>query len=343
MKGFMSLKELVKAIVPNSMIPAMRNLYCTFDFLPVYIQANFLRAKHRLPRYLDVRIDINNTCNLRCKYCYILALPKSRTRIMTTHEFRKIADELFPLAKSLNLSCGWEPLMVKNFIEYIKLAVEYKVPYLAYTTNGQLLTDEIIQATIDYRVNEIQISIDAATRDLYEEIRVNGSFDRVINNLKLIHELKNRSSSKYPRVEIKYTVFEQNSGEVPLFIEKFHKYFDAIYIGHLLARTNNELCPYTRMSEDAFKKMEIEAKRAAKGKKINLSCNFVPIIKNPPRLCSQSLRYILISSNGDVMLCIQKVVGNIFQDSYDKILRKNKGIYRKMYVGKDEHCRVCEM
>jgi len=338
----MSLKQLAKAIIPNAMIPGVANVYSVFNFFPVYLQANYLRKiKGLTPRYLGLRMDLINTCNLRCRYCYSLAQPKSPVKIMTIQEFKKIADELFPLASYVNISCAWEPLMVKNFTEYLKIAAGYQVPRLIYTTNGQLFTDEVIESTIDCHVSEVGISIDGATKETYEGIRVNASFDRVINNLKRISELKKIKKTVYPKVEIDYTVFEENSAELPLFIERFHDYFDVIFINHLRERIRNDTCPYQRMTEDSFNRLVTEAEKVAEGKHIGVTSNFAPVITKGQFLCGDSLRYLHISSNGDVQLCTRRIIGNIFQESYGQILGKNAAIFQKMYRGKDDYCKAC--
>jgi hypothetical protein len=63
----MNVKPLVKLIVPQSMVPTVKHIYDNVNALSALIKKNL----HQ--RYLSLRLDTNNRCNLRCKYCYTLS------------------------------------------------------------------------------------------------------------------------------------------------------------------------------------------------------------------------------------------------------------------------------
>jgi len=192
----MNVKPLVKLIVPQSMVPTVKRIYDNVNALSTLIKKNL----HQ--RYLSVRLDTNNRCNLRCKYCYTLSHEREPFKIMTIDEFKKIADELFPQSYNVYLSCAWEPLVNKHFVEYIDIAARYSLPSLNFITNGVLFNDEIIRASIKAPVHQIDVSIDADNKNSYEAICGRDFFDRVIANLRRISELKKEHHSVYPRVGI---------------------------------------------------------------------------------------------------------------------------------------------
>ena len=319
------------------MVPAIKHMYNNV------IACSALLKKKLHQRYLSLRLDINNRCNLRCKYCYTLSHENEPFKIMSIDEFKKIADELFPQSHNVYLSCAWEPLVNKHFAEYIRLAAGYNLPSLNFITNGVLLNDEIIMASVQAPVHQIDVSIDAAHRDTYKEICGEDCFDRVIANLRRIHELKKQNHSIYPRVGIIFTVFEQNASEAPLFIKQFSGLCDHIQVNHLLLKARNECNPYTRLSEVDFSNMVIQCELAAGGNQIarDYSINMKP---RRTLLCRTGIQYILICSNGKVCVCNGKAIGNVFSNSFEEIVHDNKRLLRTLCFGKDDYCqKECDM
>src|SRR5262249_47647755 len=141
-------------------------------------------------RHLVIRMDTINLCNLRCKMCYYSFDYRRKKEQMDLPLFRKIAHEVFPKTQFLYLSCATEPLMNKQFSEYVRVTGEYNVPFTSFCTNGQLLTEQVVHACMDANISEIIFSIDGATAETYESIRRGGKWDRLTKNLELLASLK---------------------------------------------------------------------------------------------------------------------------------------------------------
>jgi len=259
---------------------------------------------------------------------------------MTLKQFERVAEELFPISQSVSLACATEPLMSKHFLKFLDIAKKYYIPNLTYVTNGLLLTDRIIEKTIDCGVKEVSISIDAATENLYEEICENASFAQAIDNLKRVYELKKKCNSKYPLIRICYTVFDQNIKEIPLFIEKYYPYFDTLFLSHLRLRIRNKINPYNRVSKEQFVAMEKQAIIKARKKGIIITTAFNGV-RPRPFLCHTAINYRLIDSNGDVILCNKEIIGNIFVNNYKDIIQNNISLFNEMYRTKHNYCTVC--
>ena len=334
----MSIKQRIKGVIPQSVLDRLISVVSTVisavDFLAT------IRKKYRDQRYLIVRLDTNNRCNLRCRYCYTLSLEREKRRIMSVDAFRLLANRLFAQANVVNLSCVWEPLMNKEFIQYIKIASEYGIPHLRFVTNGQLLNDEIMLTCINAPVHQISISLDAATKGIYEDIRVNGSFDKVIGNLKRIDSLKKASESVYPKVNIKFTAFDENAQEAPQVIRKYGRYFDMMTVQHLKTRIRNESCQYSRMPRTKFEEMIRECRKEMSGTSLSLISSF-NTIRRPKLLCSTALKSLIISCDGDVTMCTKMVMGNIFVDRLKEIFQRNRKSFLKMYFARHDCCKHC--
>jgi len=140
-----------------------------------------------------------------------------------------------------------------------------------------------------------------------------------------------------------FTVFDQNSSEVPSFIRQFSELCDHIQINHLLLKVRNEFNPYTRLSEVDFYTLVRQCRLTAKGRHIALDYN---INTKPKRtlLCRTGIQYILICSNGKLCVCNGKAIGNIFSNSFKEIVNDNKRLFRRLYFGNDDYCqKECDM
>src|SRR3984893_5335360 len=169
-------------------------------------------------RHLVIRMDTINLCNLRCKMCYYSFDFRRKKEQMDLPLFRKIADEVFPKTRFLYLSCATEPLMNKQFSDYVRVAGEYEVPFTSFCTNGQLLTEEVVQASIDANISEIIFSIDGATAETYEAIRLGGKWDRLCRNLELLKSMKQRAHARTPAVRMNFTCMQTNIEELPAMV-----------------------------------------------------------------------------------------------------------------------------
>ena len=72
---------------------------------------------------------------------YSLAEFRQKPQFMDLALFTKIAEEVFPLTRVLELSCSYEPLMSKDFVEFLYVAARFlRNRSIGVTTNFQLLT-----------------------------------------------------------------------------------------------------------------------------------------------------------------------------------------------------------
>ena len=169
------------------------------------------------PRTLDVLLDVTNQCNLKCRMCYfsfpeVFERPREQ---MSPAVFARVAQQTFPYARMAVLSAGCEPLVHDDFPGLLALAAPYAVPQLKYLTNGQLLGEDVARASIRCGVTEIHVSVDGATRETYEWVRRGASFDRLLENLGLLRDLKQRLGSATPVVQFNVMLMRRNVHELP--------------------------------------------------------------------------------------------------------------------------------
>lgn len=140
--------------------------------------------------YLPVKLDIENVsrCNFRCTMCVVSDWTKGqRAEDMSPAEFKGLLHEQYGLVE-IKLQGIGEPLMQRgDFFEMIRYARSQSI-WVRTTTNASLLhLNNNYKSLIDSGVNEVQISIDGASKRVFEGIRRGSVFDRVVKNCKLVN------------------------------------------------------------------------------------------------------------------------------------------------------------
>jgi MoaA/NifB/PqqE/SkfB family radical SAM enzyme len=131
---------------------------------------------------------------------------------------------------------------------------------LGFSTNGKLLTPEVYELYATAGIHYIQLSVDAATRDLYETIRRGGDFDELVANLEGIAALRKRSSTRQPQLRLATVISRQNYEQLPLLADFARRYdFSYWYINaeyphnpgrDLLQLTADDLTVLARIKAD---------------------------------------------------------------------------------------------
>jgi radical SAM protein with 4Fe4S-binding SPASM domain len=180
--------------------------------------------KHLGIRPLKVEMDIVNQCNLRCTMCMFSnpELYRRPKREMTMEDFARIAEQVFPLCSQVSLSVSTEPLLNRRLPEILQIVAEYEIPFVYMFTNGLLLHEKLIGKIINSKLHHLAISIDGATKDTYERIRVGGKFERLIANIQAVNRAKKQMGSKTPRISFNIVLMRSNIEELPALVHLAH-------------------------------------------------------------------------------------------------------------------------
>jgi radical SAM protein with 4Fe4S-binding SPASM domain len=80
----------------------------------------------------------------------------------------------------------------------------------------------------------LHISIDGATAETYERIRVRGRFERVLRNLELLLEARQRLASELPHLHLVLVIMRQNLAELPDLVRLARSWsMEEIFVQHL--------------------------------------------------------------------------------------------------------------
>ena len=165
-------------------------------------------------RYIGIFLDPVLACNLRCKMCYFSdeEMRKSYKGTLPYEDIEIIASRLFHRALKLQIGCGAEPTIHKDLVRIIALGKRYHVPYVSLTTNGQLLTKELLFAAVEHGLDELTLSTHGFTPSTYEHLMTNARFDLFLRLLADVAEVKKRFPAF--RLRINYTINRDNLKEL---------------------------------------------------------------------------------------------------------------------------------
>jgi MoaA/NifB/PqqE/SkfB family radical SAM enzyme len=165
---------------------------------------------------MEVSYFINNTCNLKCRHCYVGY--RYVDDALSVAEWKTVFDELIELGARTFGNVGKEPLL--TWLETKQLLLYYTdkrrlLPDLrfGFVTNGVLLNESIISELEAIMPNYIDISLDG-NKQTHNMIRGYGSYEALMNKLSLISQ-----STILDKVFISFTLNKLNGNSLNEVIE----------------------------------------------------------------------------------------------------------------------------
>ncbi len=187
-----------------------------------------------LPTYLQ--IEPVGQCNLRCRMCPIQfrtdGPPHGPPAFMPFGTFTRLIDQFTGL-RELHLQGLGEPMMHPRFFDMVAYAAGKGVA-VSTNSNLTLLDDRRAARCVDSGLAWLHVSIDGATAETYERIRVRARFDRVAANLERLLEARRRLSREQPRLRLVAVAMRQNLHELPDLVRLARGWeMDAVFVQHL--------------------------------------------------------------------------------------------------------------
>ncbi len=106
-----------------------------------------------------------------------------------------------------------EPYLNPDFLGMVNYASQKKL-YTATSTNAHYLNDENARKTIESGLDRLIISIDGTTQEVYEQYRIGGKLDKVIEGTKKVVEWKKKLKSATPLIVFQFLVVRPNEHQV---------------------------------------------------------------------------------------------------------------------------------
>ncbi|MBA3673870.1 MAG: SPASM domain-containing protein, partial [Chitinophagaceae bacterium] len=163
---------------------------------------------------ISISFEPTTSCNLRCPECPSGLRAFTRpTGMLKKDFFRQTIDDIHKDILYLIFYFQGEPFLNREFLDMVKYAADKKI-YTATSTNAHYLTDEVAKKTVESGLDRLIISIDGTTQDSYQQYRVGGNLDKVIEGAKNIVKWKKELKSKTPFVFFQFLVVKHNEHQI---------------------------------------------------------------------------------------------------------------------------------
>ena len=185
-----------------------------------YIKSN--TVLHGQPeRIQHLRLAIDDSCNLRCPSCrkgliFYKEGSQYKKRIRLAD---KINDWLhtYNYPMQVHIGSDGDPFASHVYRHFMKhTPVRNNIKY-SILTNGLMVKDFYPQVPhIIENLTELGVSIDGATKETYEKLRLGGKWDSINRNLECIAELKEQHNFRFV---LHMVVQKDNWQEIPAMVE----------------------------------------------------------------------------------------------------------------------------
>jgi len=129
--------------------------------------------------------------------------------------------------QSIKLQWRGEPMLDKLLAQRIKYAKDKGILEVMFNSNGSLLAADRIADYIAAGLDKIIISVDGVSKEVYEKIRINGSYDKLVKNLTLLKDMARGTQLK---VRIQGVLMRENKEDMVGFKEHWEPFADELFL-----------------------------------------------------------------------------------------------------------------
>ena len=165
-----------------------------------------------------IEIETTTLCDRRCVICEYVYWKKGEQvrRHLTFEEFKEMIDQ-FPVIRWSNVTGEGSAFLNPDYIKMLKYlhgkgASVWLVDHLD-SIPWETLRDEVLPY-----IHGMYVSMDGATRQTYEKIKVGCNYDNVIQNLLRIIGYKRTHRTPFPHLTFRYVITKDNVEEIPAFL-----------------------------------------------------------------------------------------------------------------------------
>ncbi len=272
------------------------------------------------PPYLI--LEPTNVCNLQCPFCPRELTEKSRgLGFMELDVFKRIVDQAVENnVYGISLYMLGEPMLHSNIVEMINYAKNAGIPAVNLSTAA---TTSNLEKLLDTELDDLILSIDGASKEMYERMRVGGTFEKTVDIATKFLEKKCELKKDKPYTRVQIIRTKETKVEIIEYVKKWLPLADSVYAHNL-----DGMVPWlgnVMMNEKEVKE------------------------KNSTRLpCTQLWKVLNIFWNGQVSSCCHDalgdmVLGNIKNNTLKELWNSDRANeFRKKHVENDLEGTICE-
>lgn len=306
----------------------------------------FRTFPHLAPYPKEIEVEITTRCHLRCIICENTYWKDQsyKKQDLSFEQFKFICEQ-FPDLRFINVTGEGTCFLNREFFKMLEYLRSRGV-YTIFVESFDMFDEEKAKRAVELHVERIEVSLDAATKETYEKIKVGARWDRTIENLKKLRSIKKEMKTPFPFIFFRYIINKLNLYEMVDFLELMNE-LDM----NLGKRKNVEFAGL--LVFDEIKELDVEeipfsivqkVKKKAKELNINVAWSHTKNCFLGMKMCAKWLQpYIMIG--GDVILdCAllmannrdylrENRLGNVFEEHFRTIWNSER--YKKVRTSVD--------
>ncbi|HEX3553751.1 MAG TPA: radical SAM protein [Thermoanaerobaculia bacterium] len=320
------------------------------------IQLGFGQQHYRTDR-LELILLASEDCNFRCEYCYE-DFTRGTMQPQVRAGIKKLVEKRLPGLRALSIAWfGGEPL-------YGMPAIEELAPYFVevaeknslrlgsnMTTNGYLLTPEVAEKLLAWKIRRFQITIDGPpeSHDRTRPTREGeGTFETIFENLKAlslrpepfnVDVRVNFDRNNHPRMGKFLDLLEKELGRDARFKLRFRA------VGKWGGPNDSGLAVCGTDSD----RIQAELKEEARSRGLNVTDDIREVKGMGAQVCYAARPYnFIIGANGNVMKCTidldkkdRNVVGHLDAEGELNLDTDRFALWTEPAFERDPQCQKC--
>ena len=168
-----------------------------------------------VPHPVNLNLESTLGCNLECVMCgsHLSGVTKMR-RSMDEELLARVEKQVVSGIEELALTVAGEPFLTPRLPQFVAVAERHGAE-LSLNTNATLLKDTGLVRRVMRQSSVLRFSVDGATAETYEAIRVKSDFGTVIENIKLAVRIRDElPRNERPRLVMCMVLMRDNVHEL---------------------------------------------------------------------------------------------------------------------------------
>lgn len=178
---------------------------------------NEIRVSRSIYHLARVYVEPTNTCNLDCVTC-VRHVWEEKPGMMSEKTFANILKGVQTLNPRPTVFFGGfgEPLSHPRIVEMIRQVKALGAP-VELITNGVFLSEKMALRLLEVELDMLWVSLDGASPDSYEDVRMGAELPQVIENLSRLRYLRYRGSRLKNTLQlgIAFVAMQRNIEDLP--------------------------------------------------------------------------------------------------------------------------------
>ncbi len=228
---------LLRSTIENERVPAAWRSHARNALQTVKDAAQSFQWPRR-PQAINV--EITAICDARCIHCPREAMDRSQ-RPMDMALFKKLIDQAAELGVPDLCPNGFgEILTMRSFDEHFAYARSKPHRFrILVNSNGFRMDDDKIESFLRHEVDFLNITLDGATAETFEKIRVRLKLDQIEDNIARLIRARDARGLKFPKVRVGMIAIPQNAHEVQALLDKWKDVVDFVGVGGFTNRAGS--------------------------------------------------------------------------------------------------------